>query len=372
MNLRQFLGSLFLSVLLALSPVSGAVAGVRVKDIVSIQGVRDNQLIGYGLVVGLNSTGDSLRNAPFTESSMRAMLDRMGVGAGEETIRTKNVAAVLVTAKLPSFINPGSAIDVTVSSVGDAESLQGGTLVATPLYGADGEIYAVAQGALVVSGFSASGQAAEITTSTPTSGRVPNGALVERAAPGNLDGEDNLVLELINPDFNTVIEVTDRINDFTAARYGRKLAAERDQRSIIVHRPKGLTNARFFAAIGSIEVTPDIPARIVVDERTGTVVIGADVRISRVAITHGGLTVSVTEDPQVVQPLPLSRGVTAQEPNTFVDAVEAGGALGIVEGTSLSQLVNGLNSMGAKPSGIIAILQAIKSARAINATLIVQ
>jgi flagellar P-ring protein precursor FlgI len=350
----------------------GAFAAVRIKDIVSIQGVRENQLVGYGLVVGLNASGDSLRNAPFTESSMRAMLDRMGVGAGQERMRTKNVAAVLVTAKLPAFVNPGSSIDVAVSSIGDAESLQGGTLVATPLYGANGEIYAVAQGSLVVSGFSASGQAAEITTSTPTSARIPNGGLVEREAPGNLEADDELVLELTNPDFNTVIEVTDHINKFTVARYGRKLAVERDQRSILVRRPNGVTNARFFAAIGSLEVTPDIPARIVVDERTGTVVIGSDVKISRVAITHGNLTISVAEDPQVVQPLPFSRGVTAREPNTFVDAVETGGALGIVDGTSLSQLVNGLNSMGAKPSGIIAILQAIKSAGAINATLIVQ
>ena len=372
MNMWACIGRLFLLILLALAPAVEAGAAVRIKDIVSIQGVRDNQLIGYGLVVGLNSTGDSLRNAPFTESSMRAMLDRMGVGAGDESIRTKNVAAVLVTARLPAFVNPGSAVDVTVSSIGDAESLQGGTLVATPLYGADGEIYAVAQGALVVSGFSASGQAAEITAATPTSARIPNGALVEREAPGNLETENNLVLELINPDFNTVVEVTDRINEFTKARYGRNLAAERDQRSIMVRRPNGITNTRFFAAIGSIEVTPDTPARIVVDERTGTVVIGADVRISRVAITHGGLTVSVAEDPKVIQPLPFSRGVTAAEPNTYVDAIENGGALGIVEGTSLSQLVNGLNSMGAKPSGIIAILQAIKSAGAINAQLIVQ
>lgn len=368
---RRLLSFLLVSVVMAALSF-GAEAKVRIKDIVSIQGVRDNQLIGYGLVVGLKSTGDSLRNSPFTESSMRAMLDRMGVGAGEESIRTKNVAAVLVTARLPAFINPGSAVDVTVSSIGDAESLQGGTLVATPLYGADGEIYAVAQGSLVVSGFSAAGDAAEITTSTPTSARVPNGALVEREAPGNLEGESQLVLELINPDFNTVIEVTDRINEFTAGRFGGRLATERDHRSIVVRKPKGISNTRFFAAIGNIEVSPDSPARIVVDERTGTVVIGSDVRISEVAITHGGLTVSVVEDPKAVQPLPFSRGVTAEEPNTYVDVQETGGALGIVDGPSLRDLVNGLNSMGAKPSGIIAILQAIKSAGAIHATLIVQ
>ncbi|GIL00247.1 MAG: flagellar P-ring protein [Alphaproteobacteria bacterium] len=358
-----------LVLVLALQP---AAAAVRIKDIVSIQGVRDNQLVGYGLVVGLKSTGDSLRNAPFTESSMRAMLDRMGVGAGESSIRTRNVAAVLVTAKLPAFIDAGGAIDVTVSSIGDAESLQGGTLVATPLYGADGNIYAVAQGSLVVSGFSAAGEAAEITSSTPTSARIPNGALVEHAAPGNLEDEDQLVLELTNPDFNTVIEVTDRINAYTMTHYGKRLATERDNRSIVVRRPQGVTNTRFFAAIGAIEVNPDAPARIVVDERTGTVVIGSDVRISTVAITHGNLTVSVVEDPRVVQPEPFSKGETAVEPNTFVDAQETGGALGIVEGPSLRDLVNGLNSLGAKPSGIIAILQAIKSAGAIHATLVVQ
>lgn len=360
--------------ILLLSMMTAATAGasVRIKDIVTIQGVRDNQLVGYGIVVGLKSTGDSLRNSPFTENTIRAMLDRIGVSAGNAAIRTNNVAAVLVTANLPAYINPGSSVDVTVSSIGDAESLQGGTLIATPLYGADGEVYAVAQGNLIVSGFSAAGEAAEVTAATPTAGRVPNGATVERAAPGNLEDEPLLVLELFNPDFNTVIEVTDRINEFTLRQFGRELAVERDHRSIEVHKPQGISNTRFFASIGELKVTPDMPARIVVDERTGTVVIGAEVRISRVAITHGSLTVSVAESPTIVQPNPFSDGETAYEPNTFVDVNEDGGAIGIVEGPTLSELVNGLNMMGAKPSGIIAMLQAIKSAGAIHAELIVQ
>ncbi len=349
-----------------------AAAQVRIKDIVRLQGIRDNQLVGYGLVVGLNSSGDSLRNSPFTANSMRAMLNRMGITPGDDAMRTRNVAAVLVTANMPPLVNRGSRIDVSVSSIGDASSLAGGTLIITPLVGADGEIYAVAQGALIVSGFSEEGAAAEITNNSPTTARIPNGAVVEKQAPGDLESEPEMILELINPDFNTVVEVTDAINEFTRGEHKRPLARERDHRSIVIARPSHITAARFFAQIGSLAVTPDKPARIVVDERTGTVIIGSNVRISTVAVTHGNLTVSVVEAPRVVQPAPFSDGVTAVEPSTFIEAVEQDAALGIVEGASLAELVNGLNRMGAKPAGIIAILQGIKSAGALQASIVVQ
>ena len=347
-------------------------AGVRIKDIVEIQGARENQLLGYGLVVGLNATGDSLRNSPFTEASVKSMLDQLGIGRSADDFRTKNVAAVLVTAKLPAYANKGTQIDVNVSSLGDASSLRGGTLVFTALYGGDGKIYASAQGSLVVSGFSVDGDAASADANTPTSARIPNGAVVEEPAPGNLDNEDFLVLQLANPDFNTAVEIVDKINAFTQIKYHRRLAKEIDHRSIIVDKPRSVSTARFFASFSQLTIEPDTPARIIVDERTGTVIIGSDVKVSKVAITHGGLTVSVQEFPKVSQPLPFSDGVTAVEPDTQIVVNEADSSIGIVEGPDLNQLVQGLNMMGAKPSNIIAILQGIKSAGALQAELVVQ
>lgn len=347
-------------------------AEARIKDIVELQGVRDNQLLGYGLVVGLNSTGDSLRNSPFTEASIKSMLDQLGIGVSSNDFRTKNVAAVLVTASLPAFSNKGSRIDVNISSIGDASSLRGGTLVFTPLYGGDGEIYAMAQGGLVVSGFSAEGDAAAVSSSTPTAARIPNGAIVETAAPGNLNDEDFLILQLSNPDFDTAIAIVDRINEFTAQKYNAKFASEIDHQSVLVNIPKSVSATRFFASIGKLGVVPDTAARIVVDERTGTVIIGSEVKVSKVAITHGGLTVSISEFPQVSQPLPFSDGETVVVPNTDILVTEGDATVGIVEGPDLQELVNGLNMMGAKPTSIIAILQGIKSAGALQAELVVQ
>ncbi|MBO6814741.1 MAG: flagellar basal body P-ring protein FlgI [Rhizobiaceae bacterium] len=349
-----------------------AYSDVRIKDVVELQGVRDNQLLGYGLVVGLNATGDSLRNAPFTEASIKAMLDQLGIGRTSDEFRTRNVAAVMVTAKLPAFANKGTRIDVNVSSIGDASSLRGGTLVFTPLYGGDGKIYASAQGGLVVSGFSVEGDAADVDSSTPTAARVPNGAIVEMPAPGSLNDEKLLVLQLSNPDFDTAIAIVDRINQHTLRKYNRKLAEEVDHRSIAVHVPPGISTTRFYASFGQLTVKPDTPARIVVDERTGTVIIGSKVTVSEVAITHGGLTVSVTELPEVSQPLPFSEGETVVTPNTQIEVFEEPGSLGIVDAPTLQQLVNGLNMMGAKPTSIIAILQGIKSAGALQADLVVQ
>lgn len=350
--------------------VTGAVT--RIKDIISIGGVRSNQLVGYGLVIGLNGSGDSLRNSPFTDQSLKSMLDRMGVNVRNAQSKTRNIAAVIVTAELPPFIGRGSRIDVTVSSLGDATSLVGGSLIMTPLSGPDNRIYAVAQGPVAVSGFTAGGAAEQVTQNVPTSARIPNGALVEREPPSRF-GEDRLmVLELRNPDFATAVRVADTINAYSEKRYGVRPALERDLRTVTLRKPSGVGPARFIAEVGSLPIQPDSPARVVVDERTGTIVIGNDVRVSTVAVAHGNLTVRVTETPLAEQPLPFSEGETVVLPRTRVTADQAGGKVAFVEGANLQMLVSGLNRMGLKPASIIAILQAIKSAGALQADLVVQ
>ncbi|MHA7772951.1 flagellar basal body P-ring protein FlgI [Roseibium sp. M-1] len=360
---------LLLAVLMAL-PAS---ATVRIKDIASLQGVRDNQLVGYGLVIGLKGSGDTLRNSPFTEQSLQSMLDSLGVNVRDARLRTRNVAAVVVTAEMPSFIGKGSTIDVSVSSLGDATSLAGGTLIATPLLGADGQIYAVAQGPVAVSGFAEIGDAESLTQGIPTVGRVPNGGLIERDLPAKFSQIPGLVLELSNPDFRTAVRITDAINQYTRERYGIKVAKERDYRTVDLTPPNNLSMTRFVAEIEAIRVTPDQTAKVVIDERTGTVVIGKDVQISTVAITHGNLTVRITEAAEVSQPSPFSQnGETVVVPRTYVDAQETGGQLAVVGGTDLPTLVRGLNRIGLRPTGIIAILQAIKTAGALQAELVVQ
>ncbi len=356
----------------AMAVAAPAAGSSRIKDITTVQGVRDNQLIGYGLVVGLSGSGDSLQNAPFTEQALKSMLDRMGVAVRGVPLRARNVAAVTVTANLPPFVGVGSKIDVTVSSIGDASSLRGGTLVVTPLMGGDGEVYAVAQGAIQVSGFNVAGEAAEITQGVPTAGRIPNGALVERRVPGSLQGLQTLSLELNNPDYRTAALIADAINDYSANRWGRRIAAEQDLRTVLLNKPHDLGAARFLAEIGQLLVRPDQAARVVVDQRTGTVVIGQNVRVSTVALSHGNLTLRVTEIPTVVQPAPFSDGVTAVEPRTIVTAEEEDGTLAIIEGTDLQTLVTGLNRIGLQPTDIIAILESIKTAGALQAELIVQ
>lgn len=344
----------------------------RIKDITAVQGVRANQLIGYGLVVGLNGTGDSLRNSPFTEQSLQSMLDQMGVNIRSANSRTRNIAAVLITADLPPYAGAGARIDVTVSSLGDATSLQGGSLVMTPLSGADAAIYAVAQGPVAVSGFSVQGNAESVSQNVPTTGRIPNGALVEREVAGTLDDEAVLVLELRNPDFSTAVRVADTINAFTAEKYGRRTAREHDLRTISLERPHNVTAARFLAEVGELYTEPDGPARVVIDERTGTVVIGRDVQIATVAVSHGSLTVRITEGAQVSQPEPFSDGETVVIPESFISVNQEGANLAIMGGTNLETLVRGLNMMGLKPTGIIAILQAIKTSGALQAELVVQ
>ena len=372
-RILQALGAALVSMTLLFAGAPGvSIGGTRIKDITSVQGVRDNQLIGYGLVIGLQGTGDSLRNAPFTEQALKSMLDRMGVAVRGIPLRAQNVAAVTVTATLPPFVGVGSRIDVTVGSIGDASSLRGGTLVVTPLTGGDGQVYAVAQGPLQVSGFTVEGEAASVTQGVPTAGRIPNGALVERRVPGSLEGLDRLVLELNNPDYRTAALIADAINAYSERRWGRRIAAEQDLRTVLLHKPGRVGATRFLAEIGQLGVDPDAPARVVIDQRTGTVVIGQNVRVSTVALSHGNLTLRVQEAPQVVQPNPFSDGVTAIEPNTFVDASEEDGTIALVRGTDLQTLVSGLNRVGLKPTDIIAILQTIKTAGALQAELIVQ
>jgi flagellar P-ring protein precursor FlgI len=348
-----------------------ASAAVRIKDISSLRGLRDNQLIGYGLVVGLQGTGDTLNNSPFTQQAIQSMLDRMGLNVRGNALRNRNVAAVIVTADLPPAMTVGSRLDVTVSSLGDAPSLLGGTLMLTTLSGTDGEIYASAQGAVSVTGFDVAGQGETLSQGVPTAGRISNGALVEKALPPPPD-EPTLTLELKNPDYNTAVRVADAINAFTRERFGRRAAYEQDYRSVAMLRPPQISTTRFMAEIGDLLIEPDMVARVVVDSRTGTVVIGQDVQISTVAVTHGTLTVRVTETPQVSQPNPFSKGETKVTPKTQIDVNQQGGQVAIVGGASLRTLVAGLNRIGLKPSGIIAILQAIKTAGALQAELVVQ
>ena len=344
----------------------------RIKDIAQLQSSRDNQLVGYGLVIGLAGSGDSLRNSPFTEQSIRAMLENLGIATEGGSARAKNVAAVIVTANMPPYVQSGARIDIDVSSMGDATSLAGGTLIMTPLKAADGEIYAVGQGSVIVSGFTAKGQAEQLTQGVPTAGRVPNGAIVERAVQAEFDDQATLTLQLRNPDFSTAIRIADAINDYTSQRFGMRVAAERDSRTVQIRRPKAVSAARFYAEIENLVVESDTPARVVIDERTGTIVIGNDVKISRVAISHGTLTVRITEAPRVVQPEPFSKGETAVEPFTAIDASRPDARVAVLDGPDLETLVSGLNRLGVKPDGIIAILQGIKSAGALQADLVLQ
>ena len=344
----------------------------RIKDIAQLQSSRDNQLVGYGLVIGLAGSGDSLRNSPFTEQSIRAMLENLGIATEGGSARAKNVAAVIVTANMPPYVQSGARIDIDVSSMGDATSLAGGTLIMTPLKAADGEIYAVGQGSVIVSGFTAKGQAEQLTQGVSTAGRVPNGAIVERAVQSEFDDQATLTLQLRNPDFSTAIRIADAINDYTSQRFGMRVAAERDSRTVQIRRPKAVSAARFYAEIENLVVESDTPARVVIDERTGTIVIGNDVKISRVAISHGTLTVRITEAPRVVQPEPFSKGETAVEPFTAIDASRPDARVAVLDGPDLETLVSGLNRLGVKPDGIIAILQGIKSAGALQADLVLQ
>src|SRR5712672_1910680 len=361
----QVAGAALLALALSALP-AGATS--RIKDLANIEGVRQNQLIGYGLVVGLNGTGDTLNNVPFTKQSLTAMLERLGVNVRGATMRTGNVAAVMVTANLPAFGTQGSRIDITVSALGDSKSLQGGTLLVTPLLGADGNVYAVGQGSVAINGFQAEGEAAKITRGVPTVGRIANGALIEREIEFALNRVGQLRMALRNADFTTAKRIAAAVNDFLGTKSAEPLDPSTVQLSIPAEF-KGNVVA-FLTEIEQLQVEPDLSARVVIDERSGIIVMGRDVRVATVAVAQGNLTVTISESPQVSQPNPLSRGRTVVTPRTGISVTEDGKKFAVVkDGVSLQQLVDGLNGLGIGPRDLIGILQAIKAAGAIEADI---
>jgi len=348
-----------------------AEAKSRIKDIADVEGVRDNLLVGYGLVVGLSGTGDSLRNSGFTAESLEAMLERLGVSTQGSDLKTKNVAAVMVTATLPAFARQGSRLDVTVSALGDAKSLEGGTLLVTPLYGADGEIYAVGQGQVAIGGFLAEGQAESVSRGVATSARIAAGAIIEREVGFELDQLERVRLALRNPDFTTAERVARAIN----GHLGLPAAQATDPATVALTVPPFYQGrlAALLTEIEQLRVDPDQPARVLVDEQSGIIVMDQNVRISQVALAQGNLTVRVTELPQVSQPNPLAEGDTVVVPRTRVEIDEGSGQRMVVleEGVSLQDLVAGLNALGVGPRDLISILQAIKAAGALQAEIVV-
>ncbi len=343
-----------------IATIEPARASARIKDLADVEGVRENMLIGYGLVVGLDGTGDRIRNTPFTRESLVSMLERMGVNIRSEQLDTENIAAVMVTANLPPFARQGARIDVAVSALGVAESLRGGGLLVTPRYGADGEVFAVAQGPLAVSGFAARGQAASLTRGVPTNGRIANGAIVEREIEFGFASAPSLRLALRNPDFTTARRISAAIN----GALGAGAASVADPGTVSVARPAGFSGdmVSLLAEIEGLAVDADTRARVV---------IGDDVRVSTVAIAQGNLTISVGETPLVSQPAPFSRGgETVVVPRTSVGADDQPDDLQIVErNVRLRDLVDGLNALGVSPRDLIAILQAIKAAGALQADI---
>lgn len=344
---------------------------VRLKDVVEFDGVRGNDLVGYGLVVGLNGSGDGIRNSPFTEEIMANLLERLGVNVTGEAFRPRNVAAVLVTAELPAFARAGARIDVTVSAIGDAKSLLGGTLVMTPLNGADGQIYAVAQGTVIAGGISAEGEAARVVQGVPTAGSIPSGARVEREVEFDFSNLQSLRLALRNPDFSTAALIESRLN----REFGRRVATMLDAGTVELDiDATGMRSAAH--AIGRVEnlaIAPQTRARVVVDQRSGTIVIGEDVRISRVAVAQGNLTLRVEEAPVVIQPNPFAEGETVVVPRSTAE-IEQEPGIGLAEvrgGTSLSELVGGLNALGVAPNDMINILKSIHAAGALHAEFVI-
>lgn len=347
-----------------------AFAYSRVKDLVEVEGIRDNMLVGYGLVVGLNGTGDSLKNAPFTQQSLQTMLERLGVNTRGTTMQTKNVAAVMVTASMHAFSSQGSRIDVSVSAMGDAKSLQGGTLLVTPLFGADGQIYALGQGPVAIGGFSAQGDAASVTRGVPTAGRISNGAIVEREVGFSLASEHSLKLSLHNPDLTTATRIAAALNTYL----GSPVARATDPASVHVDVPANYPNGvvGLLTDVEQVKVDPDEPAKVIIDEQSGVIVMGANVHISTIAIAQGNLTIRVNETPQVSQPAPFSNtGTTTTVPRTQIQIDDSKGNKMTVlhDGVALQSLVDGLNALGVGPRDIISILQAIKAAGALQADI---
>lgn len=339
---------------------------VRIKDIATFSGMRDNQLIGYGLVVGLAGTGDK-KDSVFTLSSMKNMMDKMGVGVKSSALKIKNVASVMVTARMPVSSKPGSRLDVTVSSVGDATSLVGGVLLQTALKGVDGKTYCLAQGPLTVGGFSAGGQAARTEKNINTVGLIPGGGIIERGVPFEFNQQDKLTLNLHTADFSTAQQIAERLN----TAMGGPFARATDAASISMQVPEPYKNnlVPLMASVENLEVNPDVAAKVVVDEKTGTVVLGRDVRISRAAVAHGNLQITVQESEQVSQPGPFSQGQTVVSPETDINVREENRRLVMVEGATLQELVDGLNSIGATPRDLISILRSLQASGSLHAQL---
>lgn len=362
---------IILTLIILLLPALAAAQSVRIKDLVEVDGVRANDLVGYGLVVGLNGTGDGLRNAPFTEEILSNILERLGVNVTGEQFRPRNVAAVFVTAQLPPFSRAGNQIDVTVSAIGDASSLLGGTLVMTPLNAADGQIYAVAQGTVIAGGVGAEGDGARVVQGVPTAGVIPAGARVEREVAFDFTQLSTLRLALREPDFTTAARIEEVIN----AAVGQQAAVMLDAGTVRIdlQRTGAASPARAIVAIENLSVEPQRRARVVVDQRSGTIVMGADVRISSVAVSQGNLTLRIEEEPIAVQPNPFSTGQTVVVPRTQADIIEDPG-IGLAEipvGTSLSEVIAGLNALGVSPRDMIDILKSIKAAGALHAEFVV-
>jgi flagellar P-ring protein precursor FlgI len=347
-----------------------ATAQSRIKDIVEIEGVRDNILIGYGLVVGLNGSGDTLASNVFTKQSLIGMLERLGVNANDNALDTKNVAAVMVTGQLPAFARQGAKIDVSVSALGNSSSLLGGTLLVTPMLGADGEVYAVAQGTLAVGGFAAAGAAETVVKGVPTSGRIPNGAIVERELPFKLSNLKRIHLSLRNPDFTTARRIARAINAFV----GLKTAKASDNATIVLDIPSTYKGelVELLTDIEQLQVQPDQIAKVIIDEQSGIIVMGENVRISKVAIAQGNLTIRITETQQVSQPAPFSNTGTTETVNRTAVEVDEGEDLKFAvlpQSVTLQELVNGLNALGIGPRDMITILQAVKASGAMQADI---
>jgi len=366
--------NIFRSLLLAMLSIllSGVVQAERIKDLASIAGVRSNQLLGYGLVVGLNGSGDKVNSSPFTEQSLKTMLTNLGIVVPPGTsIKPKNVAAVTVHADLPAFAKPGQKIDITVSSIGDAKSLRGGSLLMTPLKGANGKIYAMAQGNLVVGGLSAAGaDGSKITINNPSVGRVPGGASVERSVPSPFANGNAFTLNLNQSDFTTARRLSESIN----LTIGPGTSHPVDATSIVVSAPLDISQrVSFVSMIENLEVIPDdAPARIVVNSRTGTVVISSQVRVSPAAVSHGSMTVTISENADVSQPNAFAGGTTTAVPNSDVTVEEAGDRMFVFDpGVTLDEVVRAVNEVGAGPSDLVAILEALKQAGALRAELVI-
>jgi flagellar P-ring protein FlgI len=369
---RSFFRTVLRTALAALAAASAFVAAPafaksRIKDIVAFEGVRDNQLIGYGIVVGLNGTGDSLRNAPMTKQSLEAMLERQGVNVRDGNLNTKNTAAVMITANLPPFAAPGARVDVTVSTMGDAKSLLGGTLLVTSLQGADGQTYAVAQGTVQTGSVSAGGASgSSVTKGVPTAGRIAAGGIIEKDTGFQMVNMDILRMTLRNPDFTTSRRIADAINGKFP-----NCAQAQNPTIVAVRAPPGMDMISFITSVENLEVEPDSPAKVVIDEVAGVIVMGDDVRISQVAIAQGNLTITVQENPAVSQPAPFSQGRTTVVPQSTVSIDEEKGKQLITLGgaPSLKSLVGGLNALGVTPRDMISILQAVKAAGALQAEI---